>query len=108
MSVPFYDVREGNRGGRDLFSWEDIRLVSYKDREMYLGHTSKLGFLDKGGKWRKRDWWCQIRNEKNDEEKERIRKEDEKRINIALGLEKADVKDIAPSFSKDELKDVIN
>jgi hypothetical protein len=58
MSVPYHEIREGNRGGRDLFSWEDIRLVSYKDREMYLGHTSKLGFLDKGGKWRKRDWWA--------------------------------------------------
>ena len=58
MSVPYHEIRDGNRGGRDLFSWEDVRLVSYKDREMYLGHTSKLGFLDKGGKWRKRDWWA--------------------------------------------------
>ena len=31
--------------------------MAYRDREMYLGYTTKLGFLDKGGKWRKRNWW---------------------------------------------------
>lgn len=50
-------IREGSRGGRDLFSWEDVRLLPYKDREQYLGGTYKLGYLDKGGKWRKRDWY---------------------------------------------------
>jgi len=34
-----------------------VRLMSYKDRECYLGASEKLGYLDKGGKWRKRDWW---------------------------------------------------
>jgi len=24
---------------------------------MYLGYTTKLGYLDKGGKWRKKNWW---------------------------------------------------
>ena len=57
MSVPYYEPRGGTRGGRDQFKWEDVRLVSYKDREMYLGHSAKLGFLDKGGKWRKKDWY---------------------------------------------------
>ncbi len=50
-------VRDTSRGGRELFSWEEVRLMSYKDREQYLGGTVKLGYLDKGGKWRKRDWW---------------------------------------------------
>ena len=31
--------------------------MSYKDRECYLGASEMLGYLDKGGKWRKRDWW---------------------------------------------------
>jgi hypothetical protein len=31
--------------------------MSYKDRECYLGASEKLGYLDKGGKWRNRDWW---------------------------------------------------
>lgn len=50
-------VRAGNRGGWDQFKWDDVRLMSYKDREQYLGASDKLGYLDKGGKWRKRDWW---------------------------------------------------
>lgn len=50
-------VRGGNRGGQDQFKWDDIRLMSYRDRECYLGASDKLGYLDKGGKWRKRDWW---------------------------------------------------
>lgn len=33
--------------------------MTYKDRECYLGASQKLGYLDKGGKWRKRDWWTE-------------------------------------------------
>ena len=50
-------VRGGPRGGWDQFKWDDVRLMSYKDREQYLGFSEKLGYLDKGGKWRKKDWW---------------------------------------------------
>ena len=50
-------VRGGNRGGQDQFKWDDVRLMTYRDRECYLGASEKLGYLDKGGKWRKRDWW---------------------------------------------------
>ncbi len=31
--------------------------MPYKDREMYLGNSVTIGVLDKGGKWRKRDWY---------------------------------------------------
>jgi hypothetical protein len=31
----FEPIRDGNRGGRDQFKWEDIRLMSYRDREYY-------------------------------------------------------------------------
>jgi len=50
-------IRPGNRGGRDQFKWEDLRKIAYRDREMYLGYTTKLGYLDKGGKWRRKNWW---------------------------------------------------
>ena len=52
-------VRGGNRGGQDRFKWDDVKLMSYKDRECYLGASQTLGFLDKGGTWRKRDWYVQ-------------------------------------------------
>ena len=58
--------QRGVRGGHDQFKWEDVKLMSYKDRECYLGASTKVGFLDKGGKWRKRDWYQQnSKEEKN-------------------------------------------
>ena len=78
------NVRPGNRGGRSLFNWNDIRLMNNKDRESYLGVTQSIGFLDKGGKWRKRDWWLNyklndhLNNQEISNERERIRKDEEK------------------------------
>jgi hypothetical protein len=71
----FAPVRGGNRGGWDQFKWDDVRLMSYKDREQYLGFSEKLGYLDKGGKWRKKDWWTD--NIGKGDEKEALRKEKE-------------------------------
>ena len=79
------NVRAGNRGGRSLFNWNDIRVLNNKERESYLGVTQSIGFLDKGGKWRKRDWW-QDKKKQNLEidkneilmEKERIKLDEEK------------------------------
>jgi hypothetical protein len=56
-------IRGGNRGGRDQFNWNDVRLMTYKDRECYLGISEKLGVLDKGGKWKNNKWWVQDKGE---------------------------------------------
>ena len=47
--------------------------MSYKDREQYLGFSEKLGYLDKGGQWRKKDWWTKSEqvNSKNESEIDR-------------------------------------
>ena len=50
-------IRGGNRGGADQFKWEDVRMMAYKDREQYLGITERLGVLDKGGKWKRNNWY---------------------------------------------------
>ena len=52
--------------------------MSYKDRECYLGASSKLGFLDKGGKWRRKDWYIQSK-EKFERD---VKAEEIKRIKI--------------------------
>ena len=31
--------------------------MPFKERECYLGSAVALGFLDKGGKWRMKNWW---------------------------------------------------
>ena len=51
------NIRGGNRGGKNIFNWNDVRLLSSRDRQSYLGSTQALGLMDRGGKWYKRDWW---------------------------------------------------
>ena len=82
----FTPIREGNRGGRGLFSWEDVRVMSYRDRECYLGSTVSLGFLDKGGRWRKKDWWVKTDKETEALDKEKIKNQDLDNIKQALGI----------------------
>lgn len=84
----FTPIRDGNRGGRGLFSWEEVRVMSYRDRECYLGSTSSLGFLDKGGRWRKKDWWVKNSSQSGDsaEQMERVRDSDLNNIKQALGI----------------------
>ena len=42
--------------------------MNYADRIHYLGQTVTIGYLDKGGKWRKRDWYTRV----TDDDKNRI------------------------------------
>ena len=53
-------IRGGTRGGKDLFKQDEIRLLPYKERECYLDSTVAIGFLDKEGRWRKKDWWINM------------------------------------------------
>jgi hypothetical protein len=85
-------IREGNRGGRGLFSWEDVRVMSYRDRECYLGSTISLGYLDKGGRWRKKDWWVKNSDNKDNADLDNIRKDDLSNIKQALGIVDKDKK----------------
>lgn len=84
------NVRPGNRGGRDQFKWDDVRMMNNKDRESYLGVSQSIGFLDKGGKWRKRDWWhnfkpdTRVNQKKLQEERDKIKKEEEQMLMDAL------------------------
>ena len=42
------NVRGGNRGGKNLFNWEDIRLLSSKERQNYLAYFKEriTGFIN--------------------------------------------------------------
>jgi hypothetical protein len=83
------NVRPGNRGGRDQFKWDNVRLMNNKERESYLGVTQSIGFLDKGGKWRRRDWWLHEPEKANtqdslNKEREEIRRREEQQWQEAL------------------------
>ncbi len=100
--------------------------MKYNDRIHYLGQTCVIGYLDKGGKWRKRDWYTKLteddKNRKIEQdcnffflhkiiqiyyylniylevkfEIELVKNDDEKRLRIALGLEN-------PNFDNDHTK----
>jgi hypothetical protein len=82
-------IRDGNRGGWSLFEWEKVRDMPYRDREMYLGNSAKLGVLDKGGKWRKKDWYLKRNHLEGDElelQRNAAMRRDQDRFNAALGI----------------------
>ncbi len=61
---------------------------------MYLGNSAVIGVLDKGGKWRKRDWYLKTDKKYKDkgltsEQEEAIRR-DKERLNSVLGNQDAD------------------
>ena len=84
------NIRVGCRGGKNLFKWDDVRLLYNRERECYLGVSQSLGFLDKGGKWRKRDWWQNFKpdKEKNkkklEEEIKKIKEEEKEKLREAI------------------------
>lgn len=85
-----YQSRGGVRGGQDQFKWDNVKLMSYKDRECYLGSSSKLGFLDKGGKWRHRDWYAHVKDtdavKSREDELKQIKLEEKAMMNFRLGI----------------------
>jgi len=126
------NVRGGNRGGKNLFNWDDVRLLSNRDRQSYLGSTQALGLMDRGGKWYRKDWWTHYNNPVNvyghkdklnnrtsllDEQKEIRKKEKEKlyefiygkkKVNNSLNLNLNDDKSVKEQINKIEIGKNIN
>ena len=113
---PKEPVKASMKGGTADFNWEDVRYMNYKDRECYLGYTVKIGFLDKGGKWKKKDWWTNKTaladgveiNEQDELKKELVGEKelDEKRMRIALGLEQPEEEYALPMQSSIDAREI--
>ncbi|KAF7820440.1 multiple myeloma tumor-associated protein 2-like protein [Senna tora] len=85
----YHPTRGGVRGGRDQFSWDDVKVD--KHRENYLGHSIKAPV----GRWQKgKDlfWYAKDKKalsaemEAAKEEIKRIKEEEEQAMREALGL----------------------
>ncbi|CAI2379584.1 unnamed protein product [Moneuplotes crassus] len=113
-------IRGGNRGGKDQFKWDDVRLMTYKDREQYLGISEEIGILDKGGKWKKHDWWKRDRGDDSEDayelmlEKKFIKAQEEAIMRRNLGMppkpgdkEILEAKDNGNELEKYEMKELL-
>ncbi|GLT93358.1 hypothetical protein SLE2022_111550 [Rubroshorea leprosula] len=85
----YHPTRGGVRGGRDQFSWDEVKVD--KHRENYLGHSIKAPV----GRWQKgKDLHWYTRDKKGEgsgaealkEEIRRIKEEEEQAMREALGL----------------------
>ncbi|GAV76820.1 MMtag domain-containing protein [Cephalotus follicularis] len=83
----YHPTRGGVRGGRDQFSWDDVKVD--KHRENYLGHSIKAPV----GRWQKgKDLHWYTRDKKSEssdavkEEIQRIKEQEEQAMREALGL----------------------
>lgn len=94
------------KGGTKDFNWQAVKNMNYRDREVYLGYTVKVGFLEKGQRWNRGDWWLdtkeQFQSNKEADEIALQKEKDEKMMRIALGLEEREQEFELPAMNAEE------
>ncbi|KXZ53010.1 hypothetical protein GPECTOR_8g379 [Gonium pectorale] len=106
MSLYNGPPRPGARGGRDQFSWDNVKAD--KDREYYLGHSVKA----LAGRWQKgRDvYWYTREKGSNDalaEEVNAVKQREEELMMEALGFKPKAAPRPAAQLDKHELEEII-
>jgi hypothetical protein len=105
MSV-FHPTRGGNRGGKDHFSWDDVKTD--KDRENYLGHS----LMAPVGRWQKgKDLTWYVKDKGNGERQKQaemaaVKQREADAMAIALGHKPATAHIPTGQLSNSEIAEV--
>mmetsp|Transcript_18648 Transcript_18648/g.46556 ORF Transcript_18648/g.46556 Transcript_18648/m.46556 type:complete len:374 (-) Transcript_18648:249-1370(-) len=80
-------IREGARGGQEQFQWDSVKGMSWKDREVYLGASQKVGTMGRYGNFSRSDWWRHERGSgtTKQQEQQAIREFEDELMQEALG-----------------------
>mmetsp|Transcript_19441 Transcript_19441/g.45243 ORF Transcript_19441/g.45243 Transcript_19441/m.45243 type:complete len:341 (+) Transcript_19441:73-1095(+) len=81
-------IRDGCRGGKEQFTWSSIKDQEFKDREQYLGASTKVGLMGKFGRYYVHDWYAKKRDtaESIADEQETVQAYEEELMQEALGM----------------------
>jgi len=102
-------IRDGCRGGREQFKWNQIKDQDFKDREQYLGSSTKVGLMGKFGRYHVHDWYARNRDtpEGMKEELQTVQAYEEELMQEALGLKPKKLMLSKKQLSEEELKEFL-
>jgi hypothetical protein len=108
VDVKMY-TREGCRGGRENFKWDQLKDQDFKDREQYLGVSAKVGLMAKFGRYYVHDWYAKKRDtaESIESEKQTVQQYEEELMQEALGLKPKKLLLAKKQLSEEELKEFL-
>jgi len=102
-------TREGCRGGSENFKWDQLKTQEFKDREQYLGASTKVGMMAKFGRYYVHDWYARKRDtaESIEEERGTVQQYEEELMQEALGLKPKKLLLAKKQLSEEELKEFL-
>lgn len=102
-------TREGCRGGRENFKWNDIKEQDFKDREQYLGASTKVGLMGKFARYYVNDWYAKKRDTATSIEEERgtVQKFEDELMQEALGLKPKKLLLAKKQLTEEEIKEYL-
>uniref|UniRef100_A0A7S2HSU1 Multiple myeloma tumor-associated protein 2-like N-terminal domain-containing protein n=1 Tax=Alexandrium andersonii TaxID=327968 RepID=A0A7S2HSU1_9DINO len=102
-------IRDGCRGGSEQFKWNSIKEQEFKDRECYLGASTKVGMMGKFARYYVHDWYAKKREttETIDSERNAVQAYEEELMQEALGLKPKKLLLSKRQLTEDEMKDLL-
>lgn len=102
-------IKDGCRGGREQFTWTSIKEQEFKDRESYLGQSTKVGQMGKFGKYYLHDWYARKRDTTASiaEERGAVQAYEEELMQEALGMKPKKLLLAKKQMTEEELKEFL-